>query len=52
MTRLVGLQNALAYILHGKSMKPGQAKALGLVDKLVDVGHEPADGSNTYGLPC
>lgn len=38
LPRLIGLQNALTYLLTGKNMYPRQAKKMGLIDELTHKG--------------
>lgn len=40
MTRLLGLQNALPYLIEGKQFSPGEAVKLGLVHRLVESADE------------
>eukprot|EP00668_Euglena_longa_P011273 GGOE01013664.1.p1 GENE.GGOE01013664.1~~GGOE01013664.1.p1 ORF type:complete len:785 (-),score=193.75 GGOE01013664.1:194-2521(-) len=45
--RLIGLQNALTYILPGKNMKPAKAKSMGLVDSLLE-DEDRFEGENRF----
>ena len=42
LTRLLGVMTAAPYLLEGKSMRPAEAKSLGVVDALVPRGEEIA----------